>query len=146
MNDYIYSRHKLTFSPAVSPTVLLDYGNWIDADLTLQLQSGFEVIDPIDSAAAFIRDMKVRKFFAAVTTYTESTLDKDALVAAMHSLITVQAFGKAPLRVEIQGHAGHYWQFSTCGITTHAPVRVTKSNRAFWSRTYNIVASGLSYT
>jgi len=145
-DDLISSLHKLTFSPASSPLVILDYGQMIDQELAFSLAKAVEVIDPVDAADAFIRDGKSCIWKAQIRTYSTESLDLDARVAAMQSHLAVAALGKKPLRVQIQGYAGHYWQFADCMITAHTPVRELLRSKVRWSRTWDIVASGLTYT
>lgn len=145
-DDLIHSLHKLTFSPATSPLVILDYGQFIDQELAFSLAKAVEVINPVDATDAFIRDGKSSVWKAQIKTYSTESLDLDARVAAMQSHISIAALGKKPLRVQIQGHSGHYWQFADCMITGHTPVRELLRSKVRWSRTWDIVASGLSYT
>lgn len=145
--DYIPSAWRITFDPGVSPQVLVQYDDWIDQELALVLAAAVGVTDPIDSADVFIRDGKARSFTTSIKVYKTETLDMDARIAAMNSLLTVQAFTKKPLRIQVKGFAGgHYWQFASAFVKSHAPLRVVASGKARWSRQYDIIATGLSYT
>ncbi len=144
--DYLKSRHKLTFDPASAAIVLCDVGSWIDKDVAFSLGKAVEVIDPVDSKNAFIRDGQTSIWTASIKVYFTEDLDVTALVNAMQSHVAVSALGKKPLRVEIDGWTGHYWQYSSSFIQKHDPIRETASGRARWSRQYDIVATGLSYT
>lgn len=144
--DYVYSNHRLTFDPNGTPLVILAYEQWIDKELAFSLAKAVEVIEPLDAAAAFIRDGKTQVWTAQITTYSTEELDLTARVNAMQSHLTIAPLGKKPLLIEIQGvTGGHYWAFSSCFIKGHTPVREIESGRARWSRSYDIVATGLSY-
>jgi hypothetical protein len=144
--EAIRSLWKLTFSPAASPVVLVNYNDLIDQELGFSLAAACEVVEPVDSAVAFFRDGRTRTFTASIKVYKTETLDVDARVAALNSLVAAQAYSSAPLRVEVSGFSGHYWQFSSAFIKGHAPLREILSGRARWSKQWDIVATGLSYT
>lgn len=144
--DLLYSLYKVTFSPGSSPLVLINYGDYIDQELAVVLDRAFEVIDPVDATDVFIRDGKTAKYEFSFKVYKTESLDLTARVAALQSLITVAALGKKPLKIELQGHSGHYWQFASCGIKRHVPVKVQSQGRVRWSRQYDVVASGFTYT
>lgn len=144
--DYISSNWKLIFDPAGTPLVILAYGQMIDAELAWSLQAACEEVEPVDAAALFLRDGKIRRYALTLKTYTTEALDLDARVNAMQSLGAVAALTRKPLRVEVAGHTpGKYWQFSSSFIKAHAPLRVLESNKARWSRQWDIVATGWSY-
>ncbi len=144
--DYLSSNWKLTFDPSGTPLVILAYGQMIDAELAWTLQATCEEVEPVDSEDLFLRDGRIRRYALAVKTYTTESLDLTARVNAMQSLIAVSALTRKPLRLEIQGHTpGKYWQWSSSFIKAHAPLRVLESNKARWSRQWDIVATGLSY-
>ena len=144
--DLLSSLYKVTFSPSSSPLVLVNYGDYIDQELAMVLDRAFEVIDPVDDADVFIRDGKSARYEFSFRVYKAETLDLTARVAAMNSLITVAGLGKKSLRIELQGHSGHYWQFASCGIKRYAPVKVQSYGKARWSKQYDVVASGFTYT
>ena len=144
--DYVKSLYKLTFSPASSPVVLLDFGQWVSEELVIDLDKAVELVPLADAKDVFIRDALTSVWNFSIKTYTTEALDLDARVAAMQSQIAVSALGKKPLKLEINGYAGHSWQWASCAITKHRPVRVLQSAVARWERQFDIVATGLTYT
>jgi hypothetical protein len=144
--EAIRSVWKITFNPGGSAVVLVDYDDLIDQELGISLAAACEVIEPVDSANAYFRDGQTRTFTTSIKVYKTETLDVDARVAAMNSLLAAASYTKAPLRIQINGFSGHYWQFSSAFIKGHAPLREILSGRARWSKVWDIVATGMSYT
>jgi len=143
----ISSNFKLTYDPAGSATVILNYGDRIGDELEPALAKTVEVVTLVDADAPFIRIGKNAVTTFSVIVATDKTTDKEARAAMLDSIIAAQAATKKPLRIEINGYAdGRYWQFSNATIITHKPKRYLSTPAARWQRTMDIVATGLTYS
>ncbi len=142
----ISSCYKLTYDPAGTPVVLLDYGDRIEAEPELLLAKTVEVIPLVDAAAPFLRVAR-----NAVVTFTvgralDAATDKDARAAVLSALVMAQAANKKPLRVELLGYSDRYWQFANATITAHRIKRYLETPKARWVQSLDIVATGLTQT
>jgi hypothetical protein len=140
----ISSNWKLTFSPASSPKVLLDYGDKIEGELRFPLSKGMEVVDLVDSEAPFLRDNGNNTYQIQFEVYTDEALDKTARQRVMESLIAVGAYGRAPLRIQVSGITDRYWQFANSFVREHNPGRWLDAPVARLVKGYTITATGLT--
>ena len=139
----ISSCYKLTYDTS---TVILDYGDKIDAEPEFGLEKSVEVISLIDAAAPFIRVGKNAVVSFSITRALDAATDKEARAAILASLITASTATKKALKIEVYGYTDRSWSFANATIRAHKPRRYLDSPAARWVQTYDIVATGLTYT
>ena len=142
----ISSCYKLTYDPAGAATVILAFGDRIDAEPEFGLEKSVEVIGLVDAAAPFIRIGKNAVVNFSITRALDAATDTEARAAVLDSLIAAAAATKKPLKIEVNGYTDRYWQFANATVKTHKPRRYLESYVARWVQTYDIVATGLAYT
>ena len=69
-----------------------------------------------------------------------------ARAAILDALIAAATATKKPLKIEVSGYADRYWQFANATIKSHKPSRHLQSVSPRWVTTWDIVATGLTYT
>ena len=142
----ISSCYKLTYDPAAAATVLLAYGDRIEAEPEFGLEKSVETIALVDSAAPFLRVGKNAVVSFSITRAIDAASDKEARAAVLDSLVAAQTATKKPLKIEVNGYTDRYWQFANATIKSHKPRRHLESPAARWVQTFDIVATGLTYT
>lgn len=139
------SNYTLTYDPAGTPVVLVTVGDMLESELEFSLQKSVEVVELIDAAAPFIRVGKNAVVTFQVRRYTTAATDADARAAVLNALITAQTATKKPLKIQVSGSSG-YWQFANATIKGSLATRFLESRVARWVQTWEIVATGLTYT
>lgn len=139
------SNYTLTYDPAGTPVVLVTVGDRLEAELEFSLEKSVEIVQLIDAAAPFIRVAKNAVVSFQVRKYTAAATDADARTAVLNALITAQTATKKPLKIQVSGTTG-YWQFAHATIKSTTPARFLESPKARWVQTWDIVATGLTYT
>ena len=119
----IRSNWRFTFDPAGTPRVLVAYDDLIDSEPVWSLRKSLMVTQLDEAVAPFLRAGGNAVVSFSLKVYTDETLDALARRAILESLIAVVPLVKKPLRVEVAGIAGTYWEFSNCYITEHTPTR-----------------------
>jgi len=143
----ISSCYKLTYDPAGTPVVILDYGDRIGDELEYALAKTVEVISLVDAAAPFIRVGKNAATSFSIMRAVDSPTDHEARAAILNSIVDAQTATKKPLKIEVLGYTdGRYWQFANATITTHKAKRYLETPKARWQRTTDVVATVLSYS
>lgn len=140
----ILSNWKLTFDPAGTPRVLLDFGQKMVQELRWPVRRGLEVVDIAEAAAPFLRVTGNAVVALSFEVFADEATDALSRRALLEGLIAVAALGKRPLRVEIAGISGTYWQFANAAISEHEPARHLTAPTARASLKYNIQATGLT--
>jgi hypothetical protein len=141
------SAWKLTYDPAGTPVVLVNYGDLMESDeLDPSLEKSVEVVSLVDAAAPFLRVGKnaVTSFSIRVLSYGISELA--ARSTMLDSLITAQTATKKPLRIEVEGVTNFYWQWASATVKSHRPRRLLENPAAALVTQWDIVATVLSKT
>ena len=86
----VYSNWKLTFDPAGTPLVILDYGADIDSELRLPLAKGVEAVDLPGSGVPFLRVLGNNRYAIKFRVFTPTSVDTTARAAMMDSLFLVE--------------------------------------------------------
>jgi len=141
------SNWKLTYDPAGTPVVLVDYGSFLAEELPFTLDKSVEVIGLIDAAAPFIRVGKnavVTFTLEVILENTGADADADARKAVMRSLLAAQTATKKPLKIEAQGVTDCYWLFANSTVKKHSPRRHLSGPAGCLAATHEITATGLT--
>ncbi len=135
---------KMTFDPAGTPLVLVDYGDEIPQVQKPALRKGLEVAPLIDALAPFLRvtDNNTHQF--RIDVFKDETTDALAWQRIFEGLVAAQALGKKPLRVQVLGITDRYWQYAEAGITDHAPERISDFGLARYLKSYSVTAVTLT--
>lgn len=144
----IASRWKLTHDPDGAGTVLLNYGDYLDAELDIGLERTVEVRPLAAAAAPFIRPAGNNVYVFEFTCYNVASSDSNARQAMMNTLMSTDDLGKKPLRLRIANEEGeeapHYYQWGAAAVRGCSVVRDLDSSRPRWGRKYTIVATTLT--
>ncbi|MEI6178550.1 MAG: hypothetical protein WCS43_16790 [Verrucomicrobiota bacterium] len=147
----IKSFWKLTFDPAGTPLVVLGFGDYVEGTLRFPMQRGMEVVTLTNSAAPYLRMTGNTQIVIALNIYTAAptvsgVTDANiaAAITALDSLIAIDATGKKPLNIQLQGYTSYYWQFANAAISNHDPGAYLESLRAPLVKSYSITCTGLS--
>jgi hypothetical protein len=146
----ISSLWKLTYDPAGTPIVLLDFAEWIEEELRFPLQRGVEAIPLVDAAAPFLRStgnasvqISVAKS-RIVAGYSAISADTAAREAELDALIALAATTKKPLQIQISGFTDHYWRFASCVLGGMEVTRMLDAPVARILTTYSLTCAGLA--
>ena len=116
-------------------------------EIEMALEKTVEVVALVDTTSPFIRLGRNSVVTFQFTRYLDAADDKAARSAALDSLIAAQTASKKPLKIEVNGYSdGRYWQFSNATIKSHKPRRYLTSPMPRWAQTYDVIATGLTYT
>lgn len=143
----IFSLWKLTHDPAGTPTVLLDYLDPIAEELKLVPVRGVEVIELVDVANAFLRLTPGNAFtlsFVRERTFTTDLLARQAMLDRV--AVTLPTLGLKPVRLQIQGDASRYYQFSNAFVTITETRRKVESVKPRILETVSITGTGFTRT
>jgi hypothetical protein len=143
----IYSSWKLTYDPAGTPVVLVNYGDLLESDeLDPALEKTVEVVSLVDAAAPFIRVGKnaVTSFSLRVLSF--GATDLAARSAMLDAIITAQTATKKPLRIEVEGVTGYYWQWANATVKGFRPRRLLADTAPAVATQWDIVATTLTKT
>jgi hypothetical protein len=139
----ISSNWKLTFDPAGTPLVLLNYTDLIEGEPRFPLAKALEVI-PIAEADPLLRDQQSRVHTIQFEVYASAASDQLARRAIMESLVAAGPLGRKPLRLQINGITDRYWQYASAFIEAHNPGMYVEPNVARLVKGWTIKATGLS--
>ena len=141
------SNWKLTYDPAGAATVLVAFDALLESDeLEPELGKKVEEVDLIDAPAPFLRVGKNAVTRFSIRVISEAATDADSRAAMLDSLIAAQTATKKPLRVEVAGITGFYWQFANATVKTHKPRRLLAWPVPAVVNQWDIVATGLTKT
>lgn len=138
------SRWKLTWDPAGTPIVLLDFDEMIADEPRWPMSRGTETVPLADSLVPFLRASGNHSVQIGFEVARTETLDATARQRVLESLIAAASMAKKPLRVEIQGISDRYWQFSQCLVTEHNPARHIPAPGSRHLRGWTLVCAGLA--
>lgn len=139
----VTSNWKITFDPAGSARVLLDFGDKIEGEPVWSLKKGVQTTPLDDAVAPFLRAAGNAVVTFTIKVFTDEALDATARQRIMESLISISALVKKPLRIQVDTITDRYWQFANCCISDHTPSREIESAKARLYKTYSITATGL---
>lgn len=139
----IASNWKITFDPDGSPVVLVNVGDIIDGELRFPMKRGLEVVEITDGDAPFLRPTRNIATTLDISVEEIALTDKDARVALMGSLTSVEGLGKKPLKIEVSGITDRHWEFANSYIENVTPERLVESAKPRILKTYQITATGL---
>ena len=139
------SNWAITYDPAGTPLVLVAFHAMLESDeLEPQLEKTTEVVPLLDAPAPFLRIGKnaVTTFFFRVISVYDT--DANARAAMLDGLIAAQTATKKPLRLQIFGISGYYWQFANATIKTHQPRRLLDYDVPALVTQHDFIATGLA--
>lgn len=139
----VTSLWKFTFDPSGTPLVLLDYGDALEGEVHFPLKRGVEVVPLVYGAAPFLRQSGNSSVTISFQVYPANATDAAARAAIMAALLSVDATGNKPLKIEAYGSAT-YWQFANCVIPEFNPYRVVESLKPRMGKSYQLICTGLS--
>ena len=146
----VASIYKLTFDPASTALVLLDYGDYLEEEIKWPLQRGVEVIPLVDSAAPFLRStgnafvtLNLARY-QTVAAYSAIAADLAARETTLDKLISIAAATQKILRVQLQGFTDHYWEFAACVISGLETTRYLEAPVARVFSNVSLTCAGLS--
>ena len=142
----ISSCYKLTYDPAGTPVVLLNYGEKIEAELEFPLEKSVEVVQLVDAPAPFIRVAKNAVANFSVARALDAASDKEARAAVLAALVLSQSATKKPLKIEVLGYTDRYWTFANATIKSHRVRRYLETPKCRWVQALDFVATGLTQT
>jgi len=140
----LLSNWKLTFDPAGTPLVLLDYGAKIAGELRFPLRRGLEVVDLVGASEPFLRATGNSVVSLQFEVFKDETLDKTARQSVMESLIAVNMRTRKPLKIQVYGITDRYWQFANAYVNEHNPGRYLEAPTARLVKGYTITCTGLA--
>ena len=140
----IYSRWRLTFDPGGIALVILQFGDYLEAELEPALSREAEVVPLIGSIAPFLRPMGNNSYQLEYLVYRSSNSDVAARTNMMDSLCAIDDLGKKPLRLQLANDAGlltdRYWQWSEAIVRSHAVKREVEAAKPRYLFKFNITA------
>ena len=142
----ISSCYKLTYDPAGTPVVLLNYGDKIEAELEFPLEKSVEVVQLVDSAAPFVRVSKNAVVNVSLGRALDAASDKEARAAVLAALILAQTATKKPLKIEVLGYSDRYWTFANATLKSSKVRRYLNTPQARWVQTFDFICTGLIQT
>ncbi len=141
----IRSNWKVTFDPAGTPVVLCAFGSIIEGEPVAGMRKGVEVVDIAGAAFPFIRPTGNRRFDLSFAVHYELASDVLARRSILDGMLTLGPMERKPLRIELAGLAGTYWQFANAFIQEHS-AGMSVERRPMNLKRYNIIATGLTRT
>lgn len=142
----LLSNWKLTFDPAGTPRVLLDFGEKLAEEISFQGAKGLEVVDLTDAASPFLRPSGNNVVTFSWELWRDAVSDAQARADALNGMMAIIALGRRPLRIQLSGFTGGYWQFANACITEHSALRRLESPTPRYVQTFSATCTGLSYT
>lgn len=139
------SNWKITWDPAGTPLVLVDFGQKLLSEPVFSLAQGEEPVTLVDSAAPFLRPCGNAVVNITLETAADAASDALARAAIMRAIIAT-ATSRKPLRVEASGYTTGYWQFAAAVVTSLAPQRHMETPAARHTAAWQITATGLTET
>lgn len=144
----IASRWKLTFDPAVSALVLLDFGDYMDSELSWQLGRNVEVVNIAGSEAPFLRMGLNNSFSLDFTVYKTLASDREARSEMMDAMMAYDGLDKKPLKIQMSDDAGtytgHYFQLAVCALRAFAPRKIEEGRVTRIAKRFSLVGTTLT--
>ena len=142
----ISSNWKLTYNPAGTPLVILNFGDKLDDELRFGFATGVDVVPLVDSFVPFLRATGNGVFQISFRRLLSQSSDKLARGAVLDWLLDNDALTKAPLKIEIQSGTYATYQFTSAVITQHETQRILDSPECRYAVDFQITAAGLTRT
>lgn len=140
----ITSNWKLTWDPAGTPVVLVDYGQELDREIFPSLAKGLEVVPLIDATYPLLRMSKNAVISLSWRGYVDAADDAAARQAMMVALLTWATAGRKALKVEAYGITDRSWLFASAAVTQYTPGRVVDFPLARVETSWAVTATGMS--
>jgi hypothetical protein len=141
----ILSNWKLTYDPAGTPLVLLDYGAELADEPDFSLRRGLEVVS-IPYGVPFLRPTKHDVYDVAIAIMHSSASDAEARRDMLNQLSDRYSLtSRVPMRLEARDMATVYHQWSAAFIHSASVKRlVTQGIPSGWLLRYSFTAVGFT--
>jgi hypothetical protein len=140
----IYSRWRLTFDPGGLNLVVLNFGDYLEAEIEPTLAREAEVAPLIGAIAPFLRPMGNNSHQLEFLVYRSASTDLEARTIMMDSLCAIDDLGKKPLRMQVADDAGlrtdRYWQWSDAIVRSHSVKREVEAAKPRYFLKFSITA------
>lgn len=142
----ITSNWKMTYNPAGTPLVILDFQDKIEEEPRFGFATGVDVVPLVDSDVPFLRATGNGVFEISFRRLLSQASDKLARGAALDWLLDNDTLDKAPLKIEILDGTYATYQFAAAVISRHETQRIISSPLCRYALDFQITAAGLTRT
>lgn len=142
----ITSNWRMTYDPAGTPLVILDFQDKIDEEPRFGFQTGVDVVPLLASDLPLLRATGNGVFDISFRRLLSQSSDTLAREEVLEWLVNNAARGKAPLQIEILDGTYATYQFSAAVIVQHETQRIITSPFCRYAISFQITAAGLTRT